>query len=221
MINKLMMGVALSAFALSGAMAQSTPPGTGGSSDKPAMNAPAPTGSSAPASTPSTDKASSNQSSSTSTTPSPATTSASSSTGMTTSGAKFVATQNSDQWLASSFKGTDVIGSDDKKIGDVSDILFDKTGKIEAFVVSVGGFLGMGSKDVAIAPTAFEVVKGSNGTSDKLKLTMSKDELKQAQNFEPYKAPQSTTGSGSSTRPGGLGSPSGMSSPRPGTSPQK
>jgi hypothetical protein len=73
----------------------------------------------------------------------------------------------------------------------------------------------MGSKDVALAPTAFQVVKGSEGESDKLKLTMSKDELKQAQNFEPYKAPTSTTGS--ATRPGG--SAGGMSSPRPSTSP--
>jgi len=61
------------------------------------------------------------------------------------------------------------------KIGDVSDILFDKDGKIEAYVVSVGGFLGMGSKDVAIAPTSFDVVPGSNGSADKLKLSMSKD----------------------------------------------
>src|SRR4029078_6818974 len=105
-----------------------------------------------------------------------------------TSGAKFVTSQSSDQWLASKFKGTDGIGTDDKKIGDVSDLLFDKTGKVEAFIVSVGGFLGVGSKDVAIAPQQFQVVKGDNGSSDKLKLSMTKDELKQAQNFEPYKA---------------------------------
>ena len=46
--------------------------------------------------------------------------------------------------MASKFKGTDVIGTDDQKIGDVSDILFDKSGKIEAYVVGVGGFLGIG-----------------------------------------------------------------------------
>ena len=28
--------------------------------------------------------------------------------------------QKPDQWLASNFKGTDVLGADDKKIGDVS-----------------------------------------------------------------------------------------------------
>ena len=106
--------------------------------------------------------------------------------------------QKPDQWLASKFKGTDVIGADNKKIGDVSDILFDKTGKIEAFVVSVGGFLGMGAKEVALAPSAFDVVPGENGAADKLKLSLTKDELKQAQNFAPYAPPRpaSTTGSG-------------------------
>ena len=133
-----------------------------------------------------------------------------------TSGAKVVSTQNSDQWLASKFNGTDVVGTDDKKIGDVSDILFDKQGKIEAFVISVGGFLGVGAKDVALAPTAFEVVKGKEGSADKLKLAMSKDELTQAQNFEPYKDSQTTTGAGSATRPGGMGA---GSSSRPAGSP--
>jgi hypothetical protein len=117
--------------------------------------------------------------------------------------AQFVSTQKPDQWLASKFKGTDVVGADNEKIGDVSDILFDKTGKIDAFVVSVGGFLGMGAKDVALAPASFEVVAGdkSKNESDKLKLTMTKDQLKQAANFEPYNPPRTTTGMGGAPRP--------------------
>jgi hypothetical protein len=39
----------------------------------------------------------------------------------------------------------------------------------------------------------------SKNESDKLKLSMTKDQLKQAANFEPYKAPSSTTGSGAGT----------------------
>lgn len=126
--------------------------------------------------------------------------------------AHFVASQQPDQWLASKFKGTDVIGDDNQKIGDVSDILFDKSGKVEAFVISVGGFLGMGSKDVALAPDSFQVVKGSNGSADKLKISLSKDQLKQAQNFEPYK-PRTTTGmaptGGPPTRPSSNAPPTG------------
>jgi PRC-barrel domain len=128
--------------------------------------------------------------------------------------AQFVSTQKPDQWLASKFRGTDVIGLDNQKIGSVTDILFDKDGKIEAYVVSVGGFLGMGSKDVAIAPSSFKVVAGDKTKyeSDKLQLSMSADQLKQAANFEPYQPPRATTGSGSSPRPsGGMNSP--MSSP--------
>jgi len=125
------------------------------------------------------------------------------------SSAKFVNSQRQDQFLASKFKGTDVIGTDGQKIGDVSDILFDKTGKIEAFVLGVGGFLGIGAKDVALAPNAFEVVPGdkSKNESDKLKLAMTKDDLTQAANFEPYKAPSSTTGMAPATRPTPGGAP--------------
>jgi sporulation protein YlmC with PRC-barrel domain len=124
----------------------------------------------------------------------------------TSNNAQVVASQKPDQWLASNFKGTDVVGSDNAKIGDVTDILFDKHGKIEAYIVSVGGFLGMGSKSVAIAPNSFDVVPGSNGGADKLKLSMTKEQLKEAQNFQPYEAPRpTTTGSAPGNRPMGGG----------------
>src|SRR5262245_54781878 len=51
--------------------------------------------------------------------------------------AKFVTMQTADQWLGSKFKGTDVIGANNEKIGDVSDVLFDKD-KVLAYVVGVG-----------------------------------------------------------------------------------
>jgi sporulation protein YlmC with PRC-barrel domain len=118
----------------------------------------------------------------------------------------FVSSQKPDQWLASKFKGTDVVGSDNEKIGDVSDILFDKSGKVEAFVISVGGVLGVGAKELALAPSSFDVVPGQNGSSDKLKLAATKDELKNAQTFARYEPPRptGTTGSGNSTGGGGM-----------------
>jgi sporulation protein YlmC with PRC-barrel domain len=123
-----------------------------------------------------------------------------------------VPSQQPDQMLASKFKGTDVIGTDNTKIGDVSDILFDKDGKIDAYIISVGGFLGVGSKHVALAPSAFTVVKGTGTESDKLRLTATKDQLKEAQNFEYYQAQRTTTGSGA-TVPSGAMKPSTGSPP--------
>src|SRR5438270_4763137 len=97
--------------------------------------------------------------------------------------ANFVTKQTSDQWLASKFKGPDVIGTDDKKIGDVSDILFDKDKKIIAYIVGVGGFLGIGAKDVALDPASFQTVPGKDASDFKLRLAMTKEELKAAPTF--------------------------------------
>jgi hypothetical protein len=134
-----------------------------------------------------------------------------------TAGAEFISSQKPDQMLATKFKGTNVLGADNQKIGDISDILFNKDGKIEAYVVSIGGFLGMGAKEVAMAPSAFAMALGDNGGAPKLKTSMTKDQLTNAQNFARYEAPKpaaTTTGTGGAgggmggSRPAGGGAPS-------------
>ena len=131
------------------------------------------------------------------------------------SSAKFINSQRQDQYLASKFKGTDVIGADDKKIGDVSDILFDKDQKILAYVVGVGGFLGIGAKDVAIAPASFQPIPGKDATAMKLRLSMTKDELKAAPAFEPYQPPRPVSSNTSpTTRPAGAPPPATAPAPK-------
>jgi hypothetical protein len=121
---------------------------------------------------------------------------------------QMVNAQKPDQMLSSKFIGTDVIGANDEKIGDVSDILFDRNGMVHAYVVGVGGFLGIGAKDVAIEPKSFQIVKGENNAPEKLRLSMTKDQLQQAAAFEPYsEAPRTTTGSGTAPRPAGSTAP--------------
>ena len=43
-----------------------------------------------------------------------------------------------------------VYDTSEGKIGEISDVLVEKDGRIGAFIVSVGGFLGMGEKHVAV-----------------------------------------------------------------------
>jgi sporulation protein YlmC with PRC-barrel domain len=66
-------------------------------------------------------------------------------------------------------------------IGEISDVLVDKDGKISAFIVSVGGFLGMGEKHVAVP---FNAVHGTQ-RNGKWWLTMNatKDTLKNAAGY--------------------------------------
>jgi sporulation protein YlmC with PRC-barrel domain len=74
----------------------------------------------------------------------------------------------------------------DAKIGEISDVLVGKEGKVEAFIVSVGGFLGIGQKDVAVP---FSAVRGTekNGTWY-LTMNATKDSLKQARGYTYDKA---------------------------------
>jgi hypothetical protein len=123
--------------------------------------------------------------------------------------AKFISSQSTDQWVFSRFKGTNVLGPDDAKVGDVNDMLFDKSGKIIGMIVGVGGFLGIGEKSVAIDMSAFQVVPASTGstvgagggagagdndpTNVKLKVSWTKDQLKAAPDFQYYRPPARTT----------------------------
>ncbi len=55
-----------------------------------------------------------------------------------------------DLMRASRLLGVDVYGADNQRIGDIDEILVDRQGRIHGLVVGVGGFLGIGQKDVAI-----------------------------------------------------------------------
>jgi len=119
-----------------------------------------------------------------------------------------IKSQGADRLLASKFRGTAVLGADDQKIGGVTDVLFDQSGKVDAYVIGVGGFLGIGQKDVALAPSSFQFIKDPDSDTLKLKTSMTKDQLDKAATFEPRAPAPSTTGSGmngSRSPAGGLG----------------
>src|SRR5690242_8496972 len=59
---------------------------------------------------------------------------------------------------ASSLIGMDVRNQQNEKLGDVKDLVVDlHTGKIAYAVLSVGGFLGIGDKYVAVPPNEFQM----------------------------------------------------------------
>jgi hypothetical protein len=53
------------------------------------------------------------------------------------------------QWRASKLEGLDVYNNDEK-IGDIRELLVGDNGRVEAVVIGVGGFLGLGEHDVAV-----------------------------------------------------------------------
>jgi sporulation protein YlmC with PRC-barrel domain len=75
----------------------------------------------------------------------------------------------------------DVYDPNNAKIGQIMDVLVDKSGKISTLIIGVGGFLGAGEKDVAVP---FEEVQATT-KDNKIHLMMntSKDALKSAPGF--------------------------------------
>jgi sporulation protein YlmC with PRC-barrel domain len=71
----------------------------------------------------------------------------------------------------------------DNKIGEIMDVLVDREGKATAFIIGVGGFLGMGEKDVAVP---FNAVQATTKDNNKWYLVMNatKDSLKSAKGFK-------------------------------------
>ena len=82
----------------------------------------------------------------------------------------------------------DVYDPNNNKIGQISDVLVDKSGKISTLIIGVGGFLGAGEKDVAVPFNAVRVTSknNNNSSSNKWYLVMnsSKDALKNAKGFK-------------------------------------
>ena len=96
---------------------------------------------------------------------------------------KFVDMQTSGQWLASDLMGLNIVGSNNEAIGEVSDLLVDEDGNILAAVVGVGGFLGIGQKNVAISFDALKIAADKNGDPEG-RLTLTKQELESAPEFK-------------------------------------
>src|SRR4051812_34335396 len=63
------------------------------------------------------------------------------------------------QWRASKLSGVNVYNDNNEKIGDISDVILDKSGKAENVIIGVGGFLGMGEHLVAVP---FDKIKWAN-----------------------------------------------------------
>ncbi|WP_071832342.1 PRC-barrel domain-containing protein [Pararhizobium antarcticum] len=59
--------------------------------------------------------------------------------------------------------GTSVKVADDTEIGKIGDVILSKDGKLEAYVIDVGGFLGMGAKPVAMNAQSVQVMADAGG----------------------------------------------------------
>ena len=64
----------------------------------------------------------------------------------------------SNLWRSSKLIGLNVYNDKNEKLGDINEILLDKSGKVEGVVIGVGGFLGMGQHDIKVEMSKLKFV---------------------------------------------------------------
>jgi hypothetical protein len=55
------------------------------------------------------------------------------------------------QWRINKMIGLDVYNRENQRLGDISEILIDQTGRVQTVILGVGGFLGVGERLVAVS----------------------------------------------------------------------
>ena len=76
----------------------------------------------------------------------------------------------------------DVYDPNNSKIGSIDDVLIDSGGRVTAVIVGVGGFLGVGEKDVAVPFSSLHIADNNN--KPYLVMNTTKDALKSAPGYK-------------------------------------
>ncbi len=72
--------------------------------------------------------------------------------------------------------GTTVYGADDANVGEIGDVVLSQDGKVDAIIIDVGGFLGMGEKEVAVGMDNLSFMTDKDGKKY-LYTTMTEEQL--------------------------------------------
>ena len=97
--------------------------------------------------------------------------------------AKF-STVAKDEMFSSKLKGLNVYNQKDEKVGEITDLAIGKGEQIQAMILSVGGFLGMGEHYVAVSPSSIRVSYNKDKDTWSAKMNTTKEALKAAPEFK-------------------------------------
>ena len=91
--------------------------------------------------------------------------------------------QSADSFLASTLLGATVQTPDGENVGDVEDMIIKADGSLEGVVIGVGGFLGLGEKEVAVEFSAIQIQQDAESGDLTFVLSSTEEELEAAPEF--------------------------------------
>jgi sporulation protein YlmC with PRC-barrel domain len=86
--------------------------------------------------------------------------------------------------LSSNVVGLDVYDNSNNNIGTIKDVAYDGSKAVKGYVLSVGGFLGMGAHYVAVDTDAVKVKYDEKDKKWHANMNATKDQLKAAPEFK-------------------------------------
>src|ERR1044072_6103329 len=93
--------------------------------------------------------------------------------------------QDSSQWLGSNLIGASIISVTNERIGKISNLILNDDGKVEAAVIKVGGFFGLGGKTVAVTYDSLNISRNAKGDAiDHVTIAATRDDLLRAAAFK-------------------------------------
>jgi sporulation protein YlmC with PRC-barrel domain len=95
----------------------------------------------------------------------------------------FITLQNNDM-LSSNVTGVDVYDNANHDLGTIKDVAFDNSKTVKGYVLSVGGFLGMGTRYVAVDADSVKIKYDMSDKKWHANMNATKDELKNAPEFK-------------------------------------
>jgi hypothetical protein len=98
-------------------------------------------------------------------------------------GPNFVKVENSEM-LSSNVVGLDIYNDQNNNVGKIHDIAMDPEQKVTAYILSVGGFLGMGTHYVAVDPQSLNIKYDQTNKTWRATMNATKDQLKAAPEFK-------------------------------------
>ncbi len=99
-------------------------------------------------------------------------------------GGTYLTEQSADQISANTYIGQAVYNGTNESIGNVNDLIMKKDGGLVAAVIGVGGFLGIGEKNVAVPMEKITVAQNTTDGSVKLTTSETAETLKAAPEFK-------------------------------------
>jgi len=83
--------------------------------------------------------------------------------------------------------GKEVRSAAEENMGRIVDVIVDRTGQVRAAIIDFGGFLGVGSRKIAVAWNALRFPSNANKV-ERIVLELTRDQVRAAPEYKQHKA---------------------------------